>query len=200
MSAEQEQEQDTFAIILLNVAQIGVITDASKQDVLHNLETVKTIMGILEHFSEAFYSEMTLAELKLREGGLLAAKDRFKKCLHWSWARDAQVSSSRLEKMADISSWGPIDYEWAATSGIIYLAFAQKMKQKLGLYKSLCSLRSIFLSNREELTAESLFTVALEAFTKMNVHHWRARCMVHLGDIAMHQGAIFKAERQWRVA
>ncbi|KAJ6473006.1 hypothetical protein C8R45DRAFT_1077765 [Mycena sanguinolenta] len=189
MPAEQK---GSFAVVLLNIAHIGVVTGASRQDVLQNLEVTKTIFSSLEYLPGIFSSEMVLADLELREGDMLAAKNRFEKCLHWSWARDSELLSYCLEKMADMSRWEAADFDWVATFAISHLAFAQKTKQKLGLYKALYSLGSMFLFNGDELTAESLFTVALEAFTEMDVHHWRAK--------SVHQGHISGAERQWRDA
>ncbi|KAJ6473016.1 hypothetical protein C8R45DRAFT_936054 [Mycena sanguinolenta] len=197
-SAGQEPEHHAF--VLLNIAQIGTITGASKQDMLQSLEMAKALLSNLEHFSEAFYYEMLLAELELREGDILIAKNRFEKCLKWPWTKDALVSSHCIERMADINRWGPANFDWAATSSIIYLAFSQKTQQKLELYKALCSLGAMFLSHRDELTAESLFTVALEAFTEMDIHHLRANCMLQLGDIAAYRGDTFRAERLWRDA
>lgn len=42
----------------------------------------------------------------------------------------------------------------------------------------------IFLVIGDLNTAQSLFSVALEAFTWMDVHRSRAECMLHLGEIS----------------
>ncbi|KAJ6464930.1 hypothetical protein C8R45DRAFT_1174224 [Mycena sanguinolenta] len=198
MSVEQEQED--LAITLINLGQIGVVMGASKQDVLQNLEMAKAILISTNHFTGSFYYEIMLADLELREGDMLGAKNRFEKCLHWSWTGDTQVTSFCLEKMSDIGRWGPAYHDWAATSATVYLAFVLKMKQKLGVYNALCSLGDMFLSNGDELTAESLFTITLEAFTYMDVHRRRADCMSHLGDIAAQRGDILRAKMWWRDA
>ncbi|KAJ7255118.1 hypothetical protein B0H12DRAFT_1218889 [Mycena haematopus] len=195
-----EQEQGDLGIIMINIGQIDVITGASKQDVLRSLEMAKTIFNSVEHFAGTTYYKIMLAYLELREGDVLAAKSHFEECLHWSWTGHTQVSSFCLEKMADIGRWGPENFDWASTSGIVHLAFSQKMKQKLGLYKALCSMGDMFLSNGDDLTAENLFAVALEGFTKMDVHQSRADCMLRLGDIAAHRGNNSEAEMQWRNA
>ncbi|KAJ6464925.1 hypothetical protein C8R45DRAFT_1174210 [Mycena sanguinolenta] len=200
MSVEQEHLE--LGIALLNMAQIGVVTGASKGDVLQALEKTKKVFSNIDlsGFSTAL-SEMTLANLELREEDMFAAKNHFEKYLQWSVkARDAQASFYCLERMADVSCWGPANFEWAATFCIIYLAFSKKMKQKLGQYKALCSLGNMFLWTGDELTATSLFTVALDAFTVMDVHHWRANCMLGLGNIALTQGVMAGAEKHWRDA
>ncbi|KAJ6455497.1 hypothetical protein C8R45DRAFT_1076933 [Mycena sanguinolenta] len=71
MPAEQK---GSFAVVLLNIAHIGVVTGASRQDVLQNLEVTKTIFSSLEYLPGIFSSEMVLADLELREGDMLAAK------------------------------------------------------------------------------------------------------------------------------
>ncbi|KAJ6473071.1 hypothetical protein C8R45DRAFT_1163461 [Mycena sanguinolenta] len=195
-----EQEQCDFAITLLNIATIDVAIGASKQDVLQNLEMGKTILSSLGHFTGTIYYELVLSGLELREGELLTAKIRFEKCLQWSWTRHTEVSFNCLEKMADINCWGAANFDWAAAFGIIYLAFVHQKKQKLGLYKALYNLGNMFLINKDKATAESLFTVALEAFTEMDVHQWRTNCMLQLGDIAAQQGYMSGAERHWRDA
>ncbi|KAJ6473002.1 hypothetical protein C8R45DRAFT_936041 [Mycena sanguinolenta] len=113
-------------------------------------------------------------------------------CLQWSWTGHREMTSNCLEYMADISCWGPANFDWAVTFGVIYLAFSKKMKLKCGLYSSLCSLGDMFLSNEDHTTAEALFTVALEAFTEMDIHYAQAN--------SAQQGNMSTAERQWRAA
>ncbi|KAJ7787404.1 hypothetical protein B0H14DRAFT_2629405 [Mycena olivaceomarginata] len=49
-------------------------------------------------------------------------------------------------------------------------------------------------------TAISLFTVALEGFTLMDVHYSRAECMIRLGDNFKRHGDILQAIELWNVA
>ncbi|KAJ6473036.1 hypothetical protein C8R45DRAFT_1077774 [Mycena sanguinolenta] len=194
------QQEQTFAMTLINLGQIGVVSGASEQDVLQKLERARTIYSDLQHYSGASYYEMVLAELELREGNIMSARNRFEKCLQWSWTRQIGFASNCLEKMANISCWGPANFDWAATFAIVYLAFAHQKKQKLGLHKALYNLGEMFLINEDKATGKDLFTVALEAFTEMDVHQWRANCMLRLGDIAAQQGDMSGAERHWRDA
>jgi hypothetical protein len=68
------------------------------------------------------------------------------------------------------------------------------------LYKALRFLGDVFLSAQDEETAENLFTVALEGFTYMDVHHARAQCMLRLGDLAKQRGDLLKARDLWATA
>ncbi|KAJ7469517.1 hypothetical protein FB451DRAFT_1476337 [Mycena latifolia] len=56
------------------------------------------------------------------------------------------------------------------------------------------------LAEGDEDTAHSLFEVALEAFTQMDIHRSRAECMLPLGDIAKECGDLVKAVGLWRDA
>jgi predicted kinase len=55
----------------------------------------------------------------------------------------------------------------------------------------------MFLMQNDEDTAISLFTVALEGFTYMDVHCSRAECMLRLGDISKSHGDQLKAVELW---
>jgi hypothetical protein len=77
---------------------------------------------------------------------------------------------------------------------------AYKSKDKLALHKALLFSGDVFLSNKDEDTAHNLYTVALEGFTFMDVHHGRAQCMLRLGDLANERGDISKAFELWKTA
>jgi hypothetical protein len=70
----------------------------------------------------------------------------------------------------------------------MYLGFAYKSKEKLALHKALWFLGDAVVVNKDEDTAFTLYTVALEGFTYMDVHQSRAQCMLRLGDLADKQG------------
>jgi hypothetical protein len=52
----------------------------------------------------------------------------------------------------------------------------------------------------DDETALSLFNVALDGFTFMGVHHWRADCMVQIADILVNRGEVMKAVGLWKAA
>jgi hypothetical protein len=82
----------------------------------------------------------------------------------------------------------------------IYLVNSFQRKEKLGTYKAFQFFGDIFLSQNDEHTAISLFTVALEGFTQMDVHCSRAECMLQLGDISKGHGDLLKAVEFWEAA
>jgi hypothetical protein len=73
-------------------------------------------------------------------------------------------------------------------------------KDKLGVHKALLSLGDMFLALNDEDTATTLFIVALDGFTQMDVHRSRAECMLRLGDHAMEHDNVLKAVELWETA
>ncbi|KAJ7495196.1 hypothetical protein FB451DRAFT_1163935 [Mycena latifolia] len=75
-----------------------------------------------------------------------------------------------------------------------------KLKQKLEIHKALQFLGDVYLADGDQQTATSLWAVALEGFTKMDVHRSRAECMLRLGDIAEVNEDLSKAGELWNTA
>lgn len=144
------------------------------------------------------YCEMLLADLKLRERDFISATHIFQDCLNRSWGTENQVATFCLERLADRVRWPFI--ECAFTWPVVYFGHAQKSKEKLAFYKALLFLGNVFISQGDDETAKSLFTVALEGFTCMDVHCSRARCILHLGDLARKKGDLLLATELWTTA
>jgi hypothetical protein len=66
--------------------------------------------------------------------------------------------------------------------------------------QALRCLGQILSAQGEAETALSLFNVALDGFTFMDVHHWRADCMVRIADILQDCGEVMKAVELWKAA
>jgi chorismate mutase len=58
----------------------------------------------------------------------------------------------------------------------------------------------IFSAQDDDETALSLFNIALDGFTFMDVHCWRADCMVQIADILNSRGEVMKAVGLWKAA
>ncbi|KAJ7769767.1 hypothetical protein B0H14DRAFT_2632659 [Mycena olivaceomarginata] len=65
---------------------------------------------------------------------------------------------------------------------------------------SLHFLGDAFASQNDENTAISLFNVALEGFTYLDVHRSRAECMLRFGDISERTGHLPGALEHWETA
>ncbi|KAJ7768505.1 hypothetical protein B0H16DRAFT_1882327 [Mycena metata] len=89
---------------------------------------------------------------------------------------------------------------FANVSKLGWDSFLRSAKEKLGIYKALQFIGDVHLMQNDELTAVSLFTVALHGFTYMDVHRSRAECMIRLGDMAKKNGDLLKALELWEIA
>ncbi|KAJ7499999.1 hypothetical protein FB451DRAFT_1358984 [Mycena latifolia] len=189
-----------YAMSLLNIAQIDVIIGTTEREVHLNLDKSKTILSSMQSIVSMGYCDIVLADLNLREKKKNAAKIVFQQFLRLSWGKDDYTVAYCLERLADVSRWTSADFNWPYTWSIIYLAYAKKTHQKLPMHKAICFLGDIFILEGNEATAHSLFEVALETFTQMDIHHSRADCMLRLGDIANKRGHVSKAVELWSAA
>jgi tetratricopeptide (TPR) repeat protein len=193
-------DPNTYALALLNIAQIDVIIGAAKEGIQRKLEEAKTIFRTV--VSMKFYGitccEMILADLKLREGDMLSAKHIFQDCLKLSWETHTDIVSFCLEKSADRGRWH--DMEHTSRGPVVYLAHSHQSNEKLALHKAILFFGDVFISQGDDSTAHSLLTVALEGFNCMDVHHSRAQCLQRLGDIALRRGEFSNAAELWTAA
>jgi hypothetical protein len=137
-----------------------------------------------------------LGGLQLRDKNLSAAHLLFEKCLRLD--HNAELKSLCLEGLGNVSQWGA-DYsmfQWTT----IFLVYSIKHKQHLQVHKAIQFCGDAFLLEQDEDTAITLFTVALEGFTYMDVHCSRAECMLRLGDISNSHGDQLKAVELWTTA
>ncbi|KAJ7288828.1 hypothetical protein C8J57DRAFT_1495097 [Mycena rebaudengoi] len=82
----------------------------------------------------------------------------------------------------------------------IFLSLALTSKERLAEMKALSYLGQISVAEGDDETALSLFTVALDGFTFMDVHRWRAACMVQIADIYDKRGEPVKSVELWKTA
>jgi tetratricopeptide (TPR) repeat protein len=184
------------AIALLNLAEIGLSMNAPKHAVQQDIERAKKIFLPLEQIIEITMCDMILADLHLREGEISIAKTLFKTCLRA--CNHAEIKSYCLAQLGKTGCWGASGQMSSWTT--VYLAHSIKFKAKLGIHKALQFLGDIFLAQADKDTAVSLFTIALEGFTYMDVHRSRAECMLRLGDIAKELDDLCKAVESWDAA
>ncbi|KAJ7123640.1 hypothetical protein C8R44DRAFT_784133 [Mycena epipterygia] len=192
-------EQDSFkpAYPLLNIAVIDVTIGASVHTHLDKAETLFHMLGSPTGVNQC---KAVLADLNIREGNTLFAENLFQQCLTAAWGIDNETVSYCLERLADTSRWNPTDMDSSCRKAVVYLGHAKQTQEKLAVYKALLYLGNIFLSEGDQDTSHNLFVVALEGFSNMDVHHSRADCMLHLGDIAKQRGDLLKAVELWKEA
>jgi tetratricopeptide (TPR) repeat protein len=193
-----DQNASAYANALLNIALIDTAVGGAAEDVSQHLDKAKEIYGRHNRGMEITLCDMIYAAKELREQRFELAKLKLQECLHSGRGRINEVVSFCLERLANRKAWQI--FELQSNWPVVYLAFAQRYNQKLALHKALLFLGDVFISNKDEDTAYSLFTVALEGFTYMDVHQSRADCMLCLGDLASKRGEISQATELWKVA
>ncbi|KAJ7779628.1 hypothetical protein B0H16DRAFT_1829680, partial [Mycena metata] len=190
----QEATNDNYqqAFSLMNIAEIEVMMGVSKAEIQKKIDTsqatLKTTQGVIA-------GDATQADLNLREGDM--STTLFRKCLQLGWGTYPEAVGYCLERLAHIDRWEGFHSTLWPT---VYLAHSLKVKEKLGIYKGLQFVGDVRLGGQDEVTATSLFTLALEGFTQMDVHRSRAECMIRLGDISNKRGDSLEALALWEQA
>jgi hypothetical protein len=132
------------------------------------------------------------------EGDMLGAKTVFQHNLSICWGKDSEIFGVCLERLGDVRRWN--NPHGMTTWTVMLLAHSLKFKERMGIHKAFQFLGDLFLIEGDGETAASLFTVALEGFSLMDIHCSRGECMLRLGDIARKQNNLFKAVELWQTA
>jgi hypothetical protein len=143
-------------------------------------------------------AECIQADLSLREGDVADANMVLCKNFKASWGINCEVVNHCLELLADVNRWNGLygTLNWPT----VFLIHSLKSKEKLGVHKAVQFLGDLFLTKDDEDTAVSLFMVALEGFTYMDVHRSRAECLLRLGDISQGHRNFLMAVELWETA
>ncbi|KAJ7768472.1 hypothetical protein B0H16DRAFT_1453168 [Mycena metata] len=182
-------------ISLMNIAGVEVPMGVSCEVIQEKIYASQAIINKTGLKMMLTACDMIQADLNLREGDMTSSL--FCKCIKFGLGRDSEIVSYCLERLADVTRWSPHhDPSWS----IILLAHSLRAKEKLGIYKALQFIGDVHLMQNDEVSAVSLFTVALDGFTCMDVHRSRAECMIRLGNIAKNNGDALKALELWETA
>jgi tetratricopeptide (TPR) repeat protein len=195
-----QQNPYDYGFCLLNISEIDVEIDTSKDEMQNNIQTAGQLFGAeAANSREMAFRDMIQASLDLREGNFLAAKTGFRNCLESTWGSHVESRTYCLEKLADVSCWGARDGA-SFGSTVTFFVHSLKLKQKLETHKALQFLGRLYLADSDRETAISLLMIALEGFTQMDVHRSKAECMLQLGDISEMDENIGKAAELWATA
>ncbi|KAJ7740085.1 hypothetical protein B0H16DRAFT_1694329 [Mycena metata] len=180
---------------LTNLAAFEVRMGTSYNMIQEKIDRAQAIFRRTANKSLMTHCDTVQADLNFREGDMSSLL--FCKCFQFALGQFAETVTYCLERLADVTRWSSShDSSWST----VFLAHSLRAKEKLGVYKALQFIGDIHLIDNDEVTAVSLFTVALEGFTYMDVHHSRAECMIRLGDIAMKNGNFLGALELWETA
>ncbi|KAJ7741817.1 hypothetical protein B0H16DRAFT_1861554 [Mycena metata] len=177
----------------MSIAQVEIPMGVPYEVIQEKICASQTIFNKIGEKMMVIACDAIQADLNLREGNMSCSL--FCKTLKYGLGQFSEVVSYCLERLADITCWGT-DHD--ASWGTVFLVHSLKVKEKLGIHKALQFIGDVHLMGNNEVTAVSLFTVALDGFTYMNVHRSRAECMIRLGDIAKKNGDLPKALELWK--
>ncbi|KAJ7482583.1 hypothetical protein FB451DRAFT_1442029 [Mycena latifolia] len=194
-----EQHPHNHALALLTIAQIDVEIGALRDGVHRNIDTAKQLFSSVGFSIGPILCDITTAALYQNEVNLLKAKSLFQTCLKSVWGKYTEAVSYCLERLGNASLWLAMDHA-SSNWTVRFLGHSIKLKQKLQIHKALQFLGDVYLADGDQQTATSLFTVALEGFTKMDVHRSRAECILRLGDMSELHGELPKAAEFWKTA
>ncbi|KAJ7256292.1 hypothetical protein C8J57DRAFT_1650715 [Mycena rebaudengoi] len=186
----------------INIALIDLATGVDSKNVCQNLDNCKFYLKALYGFSAkaiSLIADLVAAELCLRDGALGTANAMFEKCFALSQNIAIELRLFCLERLGDLSmKMNDIQttLQWIG----IFLGLALACKDKYQTMQAFQCLGQIFSAKGDDETALSLFSVALDGFTFMDVHHWRADCMVRIAGIMNNCGEVMKAVELWKVA
>ncbi|KAJ7265259.1 hypothetical protein C8J57DRAFT_1230276 [Mycena rebaudengoi] len=123
----------------------------------------------------------------------------FEKCFALSPDITTEFPLPCLERLGDLST-GMNDILTTLRWTVIFLGQAVRCKDKRQTMQAFRCLGQLFVAEGDNETALSLFNVALDGFTLMDVHRWRADCMVRIADILNSHGEVMKAVELWQAA
>ncbi|KAJ7820221.1 hypothetical protein B0H14DRAFT_1346542 [Mycena olivaceomarginata] len=196
LNVSVDQSPYLHAMALLNIAEVQLLMGSPKDIVEKNISLAQSIFTTLGIRAMIISCEVELAALYLREKDLVTAKLLFEKFLKFGLSSDNEFFC--LKWLGNANQWGPGHSMSRWTT--IFLIHSVKFKKTLEVHKALQFLGDVFLHQGDEGSAISLFTIALEGFTYMDVHQSRAECMLRLGDIAKGCGDLLKAMTLWNTA
>jgi hypothetical protein len=186
----------------LNIALIDIACGMGSESIRKNLDQCQvhceSLYG-LTHTQLKLVTYHRFAELNLRYGDLSTANIMFKRCFAWSQKLDIEVETACVERLADLST-GMNSIHTTMGWAVIFLGTALRSRDKLATMKAFHCIGQISAVQGDDETALRLFNVALDGFTFMDVHKWRADCMIQLADIWKSRGEALRAGGLWKAA
>ncbi|KAJ7741658.1 hypothetical protein B0H16DRAFT_1564798 [Mycena metata] len=196
--ASLQREPYMHTIALLNMTEINLFI-TSPDVVRKNLKVARALITTTSALRLMNWCDVIEADLLLSEGVTVAAKSIFIKCFLESLGTESELSLWCLERLGNVNRWA-FDHSGTPIWPVLLLTYAVKYRDRLRINQALQFLGDVFLSYNDASTALTLFTVALEEFTYMDVHRSRGECMVRLGDIEKARGNSLKARTLWEPA
>ncbi|KAJ7257706.1 hypothetical protein C8J57DRAFT_1647405 [Mycena rebaudengoi] len=135
-------------------------------------------VGVISHHLDAVRMQCTTLV-----GNIQLARQTLDKCLTSAQKqKDTEITEHCLRLLADIQH-GLSSYQETERWAVIYLAFGMTKMNRVTTTKALRCIGDLLVIDGDNDTALSLFMVALDSFTFMDIHRDRADCMIRMAAI-----------------
>jgi tetratricopeptide (TPR) repeat protein len=186
---------------LLDIAFLDIVTGASADVVSHNLDVAFAGFQNAQYLRGIYFCEYCYADLLLREGDKIGALAEYMRLFAAARDSDDEIAYYCLTKLADATN--PVHEEteygrWAA----VFLAFALRplVRRPLTIHQALRCFGDVLVGQGADDSALSTLDLALDGFTRMDVHQSRAECMRTMGDVYGRRGDLARAREMWEAA
>ncbi|KAJ7246959.1 hypothetical protein C8J57DRAFT_1523186 [Mycena rebaudengoi] len=186
----------------LNIAIIDTTTGVDSKIIHQDLDMVQCHLKALYGYygrHTGLIAAYAAADLCLRDGAPETTSAMFEKCFVLSLDVAPELALLCAERLGDLSTGMNCISTTLQWEGV-FLSLALKCNDKLQTMQAFRCLGQIFSAEGDNETALSLYTVALDGFTFMDVHRWRADCMVRIANILNNCGEVIKAVELWKAA
>ncbi|KAF8180803.1 hypothetical protein K438DRAFT_1197287 [Mycena galopus ATCC 62051] len=193
-----------YAYALTNIALVDLVTGSSAALVSHNLNLAKISFQKMQYQRGVAWCEILCADLQLREDNTVEAYIEHLRpfASRWSGNTDDELTRYCLGRLADTRCPAQADAAASAHWVVTFLAFALRpvARNLLLVYQALRCLGEVLAHQGMDEEALSLLAVALDGFTLMGVHQYRAECMRAIGDIHVQHERFSEASALWKHA
>ncbi|KAJ6457632.1 hypothetical protein C8R45DRAFT_563663 [Mycena sanguinolenta] len=187
-----------YAPTLANIAGLDISNGATADVVSRKLDMATSLFEKLQYPRGVMFCDFCRAELMLREGDARLARLEYIRLVEDLQDSNNDTTSLCLARLADPKN----SMEGCANWAVLFLAHTMiaETRSILTINQAFRCLGEVFASQGDDDTAWSILTVALEAFTRMDVHESRAECMRTIGDLHLRRGEPSKASALWQTA
>ncbi|KAK7044337.1 NB-ARC domain-containing protein [Favolaschia claudopus] len=183
----------------LNLTIIDNETGEATGQVQQQLDGIKAVFESIRHPTGMTFCEVLSASVHIRDGLPDKARLALEKALVETRGNNQEITVLCLTMLGDVS-YGLNDtwttYGWS----LVLLGFARKDKSMIAAHHALRCMGDYFVAEGDDDTAQSLFQVALDGFTVMDIHRSRGWCAVRLGDLFHRRGKEEVALELWTIA
>lgn len=180
------------AYAFVNIATIDIVVGAEEKGIRQTLDVARRLFTINAYPRGISNCDVVLADLLFREGQRDEAYAFYQRCLTVSRGKDAEIPLLCWEKLGDIA-YANGDVTTAFRHWMAYFAFTQKTRKMAATHQALRCLGDIFLAEGDDEIALSVFQVALDSFTMMDIHRGRGDCKLRIGDVMKRRAGVARA-------